>query len=127
MPENDKDVIANPYLLLGYGFNAYFDVIRDLVYYFFFTSIFVMPLFMIYGKSQALADYTYAGLAEMTMGNIYGSSIQCIQSPMSLDTLTLSCPAGVINTQLISDNSWDLIGIIPDQADFGAYCTNTAL
>lgn len=51
LPETDKNVIDNPYLLLGYGFNAYFDVIRDLVNYFFFTTIFVIPLFMIYGQS----------------------------------------------------------------------------
>ena len=41
-----------PYLVLGYGANAYFDILHSLAKMFFWLFIFAIPLYMIYNREK---------------------------------------------------------------------------
>lgn len=46
MPENDKLVEDDPFLLLGYGINSFFDLMYSLFWFSVFVTIFMMPLYI---------------------------------------------------------------------------------
>ena len=52
MPKSDKEVQEDPYLLLGFGVNSYFDVMLDLMKMFSVITIFLIPLFVIYSSNM---------------------------------------------------------------------------
>lgn len=44
-----KEDLSDPYLVLGYGVNAYFQILASLARMFFWVFIFTLPMFYIYG------------------------------------------------------------------------------
>jgi hypothetical protein len=50
MPENDKDVSEDPFILLGYGINSFFDLMNQLFWMAILITIFFMPLMMEFSK-----------------------------------------------------------------------------
>lgn len=48
-PEEDLD---EPFLLLGFGINAYFDILQSLSYMFLMISLFAIPVFLIYSSGS---------------------------------------------------------------------------
>ena len=56
MPKSDKEVQEDPYLLLGFGVNSYFDVMLDLMkilcfcfnilYFYYFPDPFICNIFI---------------------------------------------------------------------------------
>ena len=65
LPENDEEIEEDPYLLLGYGLNAYFDVLMSAVNMFIVLSVAAIPLFYFYsnnGVNQLAAQGGAAGL-----------------------------------------------------------------
>ena len=51
-PKTEKKVNKNPFLLLGYGVNSYFDVIEQMSKMFVFISIFFIPVMAIYHDNR---------------------------------------------------------------------------
>jgi hypothetical protein len=51
MPKNDKKIAEDPFLILGYGVNAYFDIILSLCYMCIVISLFALPLFKVYSDN----------------------------------------------------------------------------
>ena len=45
-----KEDLSDPYLVLGYGVNAYYQILASLAKMFFWIFIFSLPLFYIYGS-----------------------------------------------------------------------------
>lgn len=78
--------------MLGYGVNAYFDMLSSLSYMFIMITIFCLPIFYLYGEHHAFADYKSFQIARFTMGNMGGSSIFCQQFHMSRGSFTANCP-----------------------------------
>lgn len=82
-PKNKEQLKDDPFLLLGYGVNAYFGSMLHLVKMFTMISLFALPLFVIYSKNEikAFEGQPMYGLVKYTVGNLGGSSVQCkIQS-----------------------------------------------
>lgn len=44
-----KEDLSDPYIVLGYGVNAYFQILASLARMFFWVFIFALPMFYIYG------------------------------------------------------------------------------
>lgn len=51
MPKSDKVVQEDPFLLLGFGVNNYFDIMKDLMKMFTCISLFVIPLMYFYSHN----------------------------------------------------------------------------
>ena len=49
IPESEKGILEDPYLMGGYGVNAYFNILDNLSRMFWFITLVCLPLYAIYG------------------------------------------------------------------------------
>ena len=80
MPKSEAQIIDDPFLILGYGVNAYFDIMLSLVYLCLTITLFCLPMFYLYSNNNqnALAESTtLLGFAKFTLGNMGGSDVVC--------------------------------------------------
>jgi len=93
-------------MILGFGLNSYLDITWLLMCKFLVIQIFFLPIVFIYSNHDALANYDYYTYSQYSLGNLGGSSTVCNAFPISLNTATIACPAGVINgAEFFSDQS----------------------
>jgi hypothetical protein len=76
-PESDQQIAEDPFLLLGYGINAFFDLLSSLSTMFVWITIFFIPLFYIYSSHEAYYDQKSWPISRLMLGNLGGSSIFC--------------------------------------------------
>lgn len=130
MPKSDLRIEQDPFLRMGFGMNAYFDLIKQLTWMMLFITIVTIPAMMIFAKYDTLAAYGL-GLQVYTVGNMGGASFACGQAPLGSPgaTLALSCPAGLLSTTatVASGASAYGAGIIPDGSNLTNYCTIDAM
>jgi len=77
VPSSDKAIEQNPYLLLGYGMYAYFEILKDLMWMFLFASLFTYPLalkYMTFGELKGTSSYLFT---QYSLGNMGGSDVFC--------------------------------------------------
>jgi hypothetical protein len=48
MPKSEAQLQSEPFLRLGYGVNAYFDIMLSIFYMFVFISLISLPMFYIF-------------------------------------------------------------------------------
>jgi hypothetical protein len=48
MPKSEGQLLSEPFLMLGYGVNSYFDILLSMVYMFIFISIVCIPILVCY-------------------------------------------------------------------------------
>ena len=81
IPKSDKKVDKNLFLLLGYGVNSYFEVLREMMVMFAFISVALIPVFMIYNSNHQKELSHLPGMANMvsslSMGNLGGAKTIC--------------------------------------------------
>lgn len=77
--KNDSKNQENPFLILGYGINAYFDLMQLLVYMFLMITIFCIPIYFIYSNTlvQFLHYDSNYFLNRFSLGNMGGSTVVC--------------------------------------------------
>lgn len=109
--------------------NAYFDVIKQLFWMMVFLTVVTIPACYIYGSYSTLSPYVM--FDNYSLGNMGGSSIACGNVPLAVPgaVLTLSCPAGTIQTSATTSNGSLAFqtGIIPDDALASNYCMTSAI
>jgi hypothetical protein len=49
IPKSETQLIKEPFLMLGYGINAYFDLLLSLMYMFIVITIACTPIYIVYG------------------------------------------------------------------------------
>jgi hypothetical protein len=99
VPKSEGQLIDDPFLVLGYGVNAYFDIMRELSLMFLTITAFFFPVYMWYkyNGQQALASSAanpFTQLQSFTLGNMGGSQVICSQKKLSAQKLTFECPPG---------------------------------
>jgi hypothetical protein len=82
VPKSDVNIQNNPFLILGYGVNAYFEIIDSLFRMMFVVTLAFLPVMSIYSSNtlNALADRPKAFLNIWSLGNYGGSSVICKRS-----------------------------------------------
>jgi hypothetical protein len=85
MPNAELLIEEDPYLLMGFGMNAYFMIIKQLIFMFMWISLFTAPLMYIYSSYNNFAGTLYYPLDMWSLGNMGGSSTQCAQVPLTVD------------------------------------------
>ena len=48
MPKSDSQIDSEPFILLGYGVNAFFDIMESLMFMFLCITLFSMPMYYVY-------------------------------------------------------------------------------
>jgi len=134
IPKSDINLEKDPFLQLGYGINAYFDIISSITWMFCFMSLVLIPSMVIFCKYGGLKEYSkmYA-LDQFTLGNMGGSSVLCKNFPLAVDKvqLSLSCASGKMSTTAPAFNAVDdtpifTYGIINSSQDQKNYCQRSA-
>ena len=132
VPKSDERIDANPFLLLGYGMNSYFDIMFELMIMVGLISVVTIPLMMTFAKFDALAAYPNYDWNQFTLGNIGGADVFCAQSTFMgpASAISIDCPSGtVVTLTKKAENTKKPIldfGIIPNTADVNTYCSNSA-
>jgi hypothetical protein len=129
MPKSELAIEEDPFLLMGFGMNAYFDIMKQLIFMFFWISVFFVPVFYIYSSYDGLKNAPYYPLDMWSLGNMGGSSVQCGSVPQSVAgaRLSLTCPTGTFDTTVTQQSDPDskvlVYGIINDSTDVKTYCS----
>jgi hypothetical protein len=74
MPEENID---DPFLQLGYGVNAYYQILASLAKMFFWMFLFCIPLFYIYGTGLHFRGMKSYPISRFFIGNFGGSTMMC--------------------------------------------------
>lgn len=131
--KSDQLIEEDPYLLLGYGMNSYFQIMLNLMCMMLIASLFAVPLMMRFAEFDALRTplSLQIGFQVYSIGNMGGSESLCevarIIDPRS--QIQLQCAAGVISTSAIAENTDSPIfqaGVIPQNAESFGWCSSTA-
>ena len=82
--EHDQAMEDDPFLLMGYGINAFFDLLLSLMKLCFVITIFCTPLYMAFGgfgfpnvSNLALRHEQKYFMNRFSLGNMGGSSVTC--------------------------------------------------
>jgi len=127
VPKSDHELAVNPFLYLGYGVNAYFDIIYYMMCMMITISIFCIPIFMAYtgNSANALANHAanpFARLRVATLGNLGGASVICQQNRLKTRQMTINCPKGSV-----IDYSSVKYGIIGNDINKQTFCLESAI
>lgn len=97
IPKSDRDIEKEPFLLFGYGVNAYFDLTLSLLQMFLVISVLCLPVLAIYskGKDLSLPDHKSMGLSHMVLGNLGGATTICEIAQLQKNKIDLMCPSKV--------------------------------
>lgn len=131
MPKTDHAIAEEPFLLLGYGINAYFDIMISLSYLCLIIMIFLGPLFHYYSANEVKALDGSPGYYALkyTLGNLGGSSANCFLSKYEqASKIEMYCKnGGWFDTT--AENAADLfhVGLINVDADKNNYCTEDGI
>ena len=74
LTQSEMELEENPLLVLGFGINAYFNIIKQMLYMMMFICLVNLPLFYIYNQYDALDKSAISGLS---LGNMGGSLSVC--------------------------------------------------
>ena len=124
MPKSENTLMEDPFLILGYGVNAYFDIMISLAILCFIVTLFMTPVMMMYSGNdiKGLQSQPKYAFNQLTMGNLGGSSTLCAQKALETEKLTLSCPSGEM---IISSNT--KFGLMSKQVNQKIHCTEDSI
>lgn len=95
IPESDLSQREQPYLIAGYGVNAYFDFLMHVCKMFLCIFIFALPLYYYYGKGVGLKGWKSFPVTRFTMGNLGGADMFCKQTSLHRGKMKFNCPSGL--------------------------------
>lgn len=72
VPKSDLRIEKDPYLLLGYGMNSYFQIMLQLMYLCILICFVTVPLMLVYSSSGALT-----GLNAYSLGSLGEATVYC--------------------------------------------------
>lgn len=97
IPKSDAAIADEPFLMLGYGINAYFDIMISLSYMCLLITLFLVPVYFFYSQNsiKGLKDtkiqYVFN---QFSLGNLGAASTLCTQKTISSASFSLTCPSG---------------------------------
>ena len=120
LPENDRDVAEDPFILLGYGINSFFDLMSQLFWFAIFVTIFFIPLMTEFYNQKGLKHEPRYVFNQFSLGNMGGSDIQCSQHSLSDGLFVAECIHKVLNTTKAK------YGVLSTELDKQTYCRDNA-
>ena len=85
MPTQQIEIANNPFLVLGFGINAYFKIIKAMLQMMFWVCIANIPLFYIFAQYDTHKGFP---LASLSLGNRGGADSICKQIPANIEKLS---------------------------------------
>lgn len=72
---SDEQIEEDPYLLLGFGMNSYFEIMLNLMFMMLFASVFAVGFMTRFSQYGALS--TTPGFHVFSLGNLGGAESMC--------------------------------------------------
>jgi hypothetical protein len=122
LSRHEDELIENPFLMLGFGINAYFDMMLQLCEMFFVITLFFIPVIIWYhtNEENALATTSINPIKQLksyTLGNAGGASTVCAQKKIKSRSMSIECPAG-----LFMDYDNIIFGVMSSKLSVSYYC-----
>ena len=89
-----KYATKKPYLILGFGITAFFDLIRVFVYLFIVLTILAIPALIIFNAQRGVEGLRSFYYGRFSMGNLGYSSTYCFSSSVGQENMLLRCQGG---------------------------------
>jgi hypothetical protein len=123
-PANDEEIEEDPYLLLGFGINSYFDLLLGFAGFFFQLAFWSLPLLIYYSSNsvKGLEGKSMYMLKQFSLGNLGGASTFCKQKSLGTGFALLECPSGTI-----FDYEQAKYGLLSSELDDMTYCQESAI
>jgi hypothetical protein len=121
MPENDREVSEDPFILLGYGINSFFDLMSQLFWFAIFITIFMSPLMIEFSRNSGLAKESRYVFNQFSLGNMGGTTILCEHSIISDKHFTAKCYDGILSADKAK------FGVLSTALDKQTYCRTDAV
>eukprot|EP00355_Strombidium_rassoulzadegani_P007408 CAMPEP_0168620868 /NCGR_PEP_ID=MMETSP0449_2-20121227/7377_1 /TAXON_ID=1082188 /ORGANISM="Strombidium rassoulzadegani, Strain ras09" /LENGTH=1171 /DNA_ID=CAMNT_0008661923 /DNA_START=74 /DNA_END=3586 /DNA_ORIENTATION=+ len=126
MPDSENQLIEEPFLMLGYGINAYFDIMLSLCLMFFSITLFCLPLYYMfaYNDAQGLKNFNEGFKFQITkwsLGNMGGSTVICFNKAIKSRDLKITCP-NAQNAQIDIQNVQ--FGVMSQHIENKVFCSN---
>ena len=89
MPKSESQIIEEPFLLLGYGVNAFFEIMNQLAWKCVAITVFLIPIYYIYAFDGQNGTYWYETVKpkyffhQFSLGNLGGATTECMIKKMS--------------------------------------------
>lgn len=96
LPRNEYGIIKDPYLMLGYGANSFFEVLSNLATMFFLIFLFSLPILYFYSQGERYSSYDMFPILQFFIGNIGGSTTFCRTTRMGFGEIEAICPPNLI-------------------------------
>ena len=77
VPKSDQRIEDDPFLLLGYGMNSYFEIMVQLMIMVGLVSLVTIPLQLKFASFSALENYAGYDWNQFTLGNMGGADVFC--------------------------------------------------
>ena len=83
IPNLHSDVVIekNPFLLLGFGINSYFQIMLQLMYFMLLISCLAIPMMYYFSTFNGTKGQVGYYFSQFSLGNIGGAKTYCIQAP----------------------------------------------
>jgi hypothetical protein len=93
MSHHELEMNEYPMLVMGFGMNAYFKIIKAMLYMMFWIMIANLPLFWIFNQYDTFETMP---MASLSLGNMGGAVSYCQQIPHHIESLSfnMKCPSG---------------------------------
>jgi len=125
MPKSDRIIEEDPFLLLGFGVNSYFDIMLELMKMNLMITLFLVPMYYCYSHNHQLALKAGSGpkynLLQYSLGNMGGSHVKCEPKSNVFTNVILSCDTGRVDTTKA------LFGVMSSQIESKIYCEESAI
>lgn len=122
LPRNEYGIIKNPYLMLGYGANSYFEVLGNLTTMFFLIFLFSLPTFYIYSNGERYEGYELQPVLQFFIGNLGGSTVFCRSTRMGFGEIEAVCPPDTV-----FDANKAVFGVMSNQHKQITHCHDNSI
>ena len=98
IPKSERQQVNDPYIVLGYGINAYFDIIYNLMICMIVCSIAFLPVIFVYADNPIMQLQTQGKyfINMFSLGNMGGSDVVCTTAIILKGSIGIKCPQGTI-------------------------------
>jgi len=127
VPKSDLMLEKDPYLLLGYGMNSYFQIMLQLMYLCMLICVVTVPLMFVYSSAGG-----FTGMNAFSLGSLGGADVYCTQAPFLLAeaSAAISCPSSTFVDLDAKGQDGDFVssvGMIASDSPVMNYCSNKDL
>ena len=96
IPKSERQAVNDPFIVLGYGINAYFEIIFNLMICMLICSLAFLPTLFVYAHNPVMQLQSQGKyfINMFSLGNMGGSNVVCSTATLRKSAVGIKCPTG---------------------------------